>query len=117
MGLKTLVTALLRKPPTPETNRPRATPPPPQFPAVSIKPGRPACEAALAAAEQRTLVREARKLPLADCTMHGQCACSFVKHSDRREGDERRVFGWDGTHDWHGDNNRRQSRGRRDDDI
>ena len=117
MGLKTMVTALLRKPPAPETKGTRAPAPKPMFPAVSIKPGRPACEAALAAAAKRTLVREASKLPLAGCTLHEQCACSFVKHTDRREDDERRVFGWDGTTDWYGDNNRRRSRGRREDDI
>ena len=117
MGLKTMMTALLRTP----TASPASTAAPPQakpmFPAVSIKPGRPACEAARAAAERRTLVREASKLPLADCTMHEGCTCAFVKHGDRRDGDDRRVFGWDGSHDWYGDNNRRESRGRRDEDI
>ena len=99
MGLKTMVTALLRKPSASPANGTPEAPPKPMFPAVSIKPGRPACEAALAAAQKRTLVRETSKLPLVGCTMGENCGCSFVKHSDRREGDERRVFGWDGSHD------------------
>jgi hypothetical protein len=100
-----------------ETEAPVDPPARPLFPAASIKPGGPACEAAVAASQKRTLVSQIRKLPLPDCTMASTCTCRFVKHSDRRDGDERRLFGWDGTTDWYGANNRRRSRRRRSDDL
>lgn len=116
MGLKTMMGSLLRRPDG-ATSKEQNPAPKPQFPAVSIKPGRPACDAAKAMAEQRVLSRSAVPLPLPDCTMTDECKCAFAKHSDRRDEDDRRVFGWDGTHNWHGDSNRRKSRGRRDHDI
>lgn len=116
MGLKTMMDSLLRKPDNGANGQDKSAPKP-AYPAISIKPGRPACAAAMAMVEQRILVRAACRLPLAECTMTDRCSCSFAKHADRRDEDDRRVFGWDGTHDWHGDNNRRKSRGRRDDDL
>ncbi|HSN70866.1 MAG TPA: hypothetical protein VLT59_05125 [Steroidobacteraceae bacterium] len=118
MGFKTIVSSLLRKPePSPAKADPKPAPKP-QFAAVSIKPGRPACEAARAAQERRILSARVPKLPLTECTMAADCKCAFVKHPDRRDLDDRRMFGWDGTtQDWYGENNRRKSRGRRTDDI
>jgi hypothetical protein len=87
------------------------------YAAVSIMPGARCCEAATHASDQRSLVREIGKLPLEACTMPEQCACRFFKYTDRRDGDDRRLFGWDGTSAWHLKANRRLSRGRRTEDA
>lgn len=116
MSLKSLLSSLLRSKDD-EAEAAADAPAKPLFPAASIKSGKPACEAALAASQQRMLVSQIRKLPLPDCTMAGTCTCRFVKHPDRRDGDERRLFGWDGTTDWYGANNRRRSRRRRSHDL
>jgi len=129
VGLKTLLSSIIgtdkaslpvdrsrtngRTPPS----KPAANPATRAYAAVSIAPGKRCCKAAQSASEERTLVREVGKLPLPDCSMPDDCACRFVKHTDRRDGDDRRLFGWDGTSTWHLKANRRLSRGRRDEDI
>lgn len=61
-------------------------------PAVSIKPGPDACEAARALAGKRILAAETTALPLPDCTVSG-CSCRFEHHEDRREADgEKRAL-------------------------
>jgi len=51
------------------------------------------CAGVKGTAGKRYLMREAPRLPLADCTMPAKCACKFHKHADRREGDRRLLFG------------------------
>ena len=61
-----------------------------RFHAVSIKLSDYPCAAARELAGRRFLSSEAPKLPLADCSNAGGCACRFVHHKDRRTGKDRR---------------------------
>ena len=61
-----------------------------QFHAVSITPGKHACEAVKKLHNQRYLATEALQIPLADCDA-GQCQCKYQHHSDRRTGRDRRY--------------------------
>jgi hypothetical protein len=65
----------------------------PSFEAVVVKPGRNACAAATALAEQRHLGSEAPMLPLRDCDRADICQCRYVHYSDRRGGPRRKVDG------------------------
>jgi hypothetical protein len=69
------------------------------FRAVSIAPGITCCAAARCAMESTYLLREAPRLPLAACTMPGNCSCKFRKNADRRNS-ERRMFGATETKRW-----------------
>lgn len=82
------------------------------FRAVSIDSSGPRCAAAKHVAEQRFLMREAPRLPLADCTMTASCACRFRKVPDRRDGD-RRLFGGTGSNVWYSGTDSRKSGSRR----
>jgi len=52
--------------------------------AVSVVPGRDACEAVEKLREQRFLVRGAPRLPLPNCTNQDRCQCKYQRWSDRR---------------------------------
>lgn len=52
--------------------------------AVSVVPGRGACEGAEALREQRFLARNAPRLPLPNCSKQDQCQCKYERYSDRR---------------------------------
>lgn len=58
---------------------------------VSIKPGRKACPAVVAAENKRWLSRDAPSLPLAGCTQPRGCSCVYKHHEDRRSGEGRRA--------------------------
>lgn len=79
--------------------------------AVSFAPSIECHAAAKSAAGQRYLLREAPRLPLADCTMPANCSCKFRKHADRRDSD-RRLFGTAESSRWFAGSERRK-RGRR----
>src|SRR5580658_3553063 len=84
------------------------------FRAVSVEPGPRCCLAAKAGIGKPFLVRDAPKLPLANCTMPTACSCKFRKASDRRD-DDRREIGMSETGRWYGATEKRQreKRGRR----
>jgi len=86
----------------------------PRYDAVEIDARYAACEAAVALRGRRFLSKEAPALPLRECNAE-QCSCVFVKHSDRRA-DERRLDHAGLGASLHLANNRRQRRGRREDD-
>lgn len=79
--------------------------------AVSFAPSIECYAAAKNAAGKRYLLREAPRLPLADCSMPANCSCKFRKHADRRDGD-RRLFGTAESSRWFAGSERRK-RGRR----
>jgi hypothetical protein len=60
------------------------------FQAISIYRGVDACQLARKYSDHRFLTKNAPKLPLPGCTMSKDCACRYVKHSDRR-GESRRL--------------------------
>lgn len=75
------------------------------------------CQAAMAVADQRFLIEQIPKLPLADCDT-GQCGCGYERFDDRRA-DLRRAsdVAFDMASQLHDDDNRSSpSSGRRDDD-
>ena len=80
--------------------------------AVSIASGTECHAAAKDSAAKRYLLREAPRLPLADCTMPANCSCRFRKHADRRDGD-RRVLGETETTRWFAGSERRKHAGRK----
>jgi hypothetical protein len=69
---------------------PRAVHAPKPFAGVEIRLRLGACEAAQALEGERFLSNQAPALPLPDCTA-ARCSCNFVKLSDRRTEDERRL--------------------------
>ena len=77
---------------------------------VAIKPGNPCCDAAQKLRGKRFLSRDAPPLPLRDCGAE-KCACTYQHFDDRRSGIDRRRVGS------HPANERRGSRGRREDDL
>jgi hypothetical protein len=88
------------------------------YQAVAIKYSENSCNAAKAMTGRRFLVREAPRLPLADCD-YGDCRCKFAHHDDRREKTERRdPFAHSGVTDGTGTylQDRRERRVRRKDD-
>ncbi len=85
---------------------------PSDFRAVSLAPSRECCAATKGVASRRYLWRQAPRLPLAGCEMGSNCACKFIKHTDRRDGD-RRLLGCTSTNQWFAGGERRRHRGRR----
>jgi hypothetical protein len=71
------------------------------FRAVEIEPSILCCPAAMQAAGESYLLREAPRLPLYGSTMLTTCSCRFRKNVDRRESD-RRLFGATETNRWFG---------------
>jgi hypothetical protein len=59
------------------------------WPAVSVVPGKNACEAARKLGEQRFLARNAPRLPLEACNRQDQCQCKYARYADRRGGPRR----------------------------
>jgi hypothetical protein len=114
VGFKSLVAGLLARR-TPD--EPPAKPGETAYRAIEIVAGKNSCEAVRANCEHRVLLSDAPRLPLAQCTIPEQCRCRFAKHEDRREGEDRRIFGFDGTSTWQGHEDRRRTRGRRPDDV
>jgi len=80
--------------------------------AVSIASGSDCHAAVKDGAAKRYLLREAPRLPLANCTMPATCRCGFRKHADRRDGD-RRLLGATETIRWFAGSERRKHAGRR----
>ena len=78
---------------------------------VTIMHARASCPAVKALTGHRFLTRDAPQLPLPNCTLSRQCQCSFRKHDDRRDDDDRRLAGERGR--WYGGAEKRQPRGRR----
>jgi hypothetical protein len=66
-----------------------AAPDLPPYRSTSIRPGKNACDAALAIVEERFLVENGviPPLPLPACDA-ASCTCKYIKHSDRREDDD-----------------------------
>ena len=89
-----------------------------EFHAISIRPGRRACEAQKALDGQRILASEAPRLPLPGCDIV-DCECSYVHYNDRRAGRDRRSpFGSGGISAISGkyEQERREGRERRHED-
>ena len=80
--------------------------------AVSLAPNIKCFAAAKDAAGKRYLLREAPRLPLADCKTPANCSCKFRKHADRRD-EDRRLFGKTETGRWFAGSERRNRGGRR----
>jgi hypothetical protein len=83
-----------------------------EYRAVSLAPSSTCCAAAKDAPGKRYLLREAPRLPLADCTMPTNCSCKFRKHADLRDVD-RRALGATETSRWFAGSERRKRGGRR----
>lgn len=84
--------------------------------AVSIVTSSHCCSAAKAMTSVRHRAADAPQLPLADCSMPGQCRCHYQKHADRRSGEDRREMNHNsiGQSFYGGEKNRRaHSPGRR----
>jgi len=60
-----------------------------EFRAVSIRPCKNACEAAIGLSGKRFLTHKPPFLPLADCDQ-SMCQCRYQHHEDRREEEDRR---------------------------
>ena len=86
------------------------------FQAVVIVAQSSCCDAAKALRGQRKLISEVPRLPLDDCSRPETCHCRFEKHSDRRDGEDRRLFGSSERNAWYHGPERRKSHGRRDRD-
>jgi hypothetical protein len=86
------------------------------FRAVSIVRGSPCCATAAEYGDKRFLVSETPALPLAGCSMSGQCSCTYRKHADRRSGEDRRFSMPGEKSQWYHGGERRNPRGRRHDD-
>jgi hypothetical protein len=80
--------------------------------AVSLAPDGVCCAAAKKTPGKRYLLREAPRLPLADCTMPINCSCKFRKHADLRYSD-RRALGAIEASRWLAASERRRRGGRR----
>jgi hypothetical protein len=80
--------------------------------AVSLAPSLECYAAAKNSPGKRYLLREAPRLPLANCATPASCSCKFRKHADRRDGD-RRLLGEVETSRWYGGTERRTRAGRR----
>jgi hypothetical protein len=88
------------------TPRPKSPASQGDYRAVSIAPCARCQAAAKDAASKRYLLRDAPRLPLADCTAGSACSCKFRKHPDRRDSD-RRVLGEMETRRWFAGSERR----------
>ena len=84
--------------------------------AVSVVPGRWCCDAARGLGTGRFLSRDAPRLPLAQCLEPHSCSCAYKHHADRR-GPPRRKDELSGLRrTGYVPNDRRVTRGRREDD-
>lgn len=84
--------------------------------AVSVRPGRYPCGAAIQLEGVRFLSADAPRLPLDQCNA-GQCTCRYVHHDDRRTDDDRRRNDvWGSGPSWVGQE-RRSTKGRRVTDV
>jgi hypothetical protein len=93
-------------------SRPRPAHASVDYRAVSLAPSLECYAAAKNSPGKRYLLREAPRLPLANCATPSHCACKFRKHADRRDGD-RRLFGEVETNRWYAGTERRLRGGRR----
>ena len=80
--------------------------------AVSLVPTIECYVAAKDSGAKRYLLRDAPRLPLAECATPTNCSCKFRKHADRRDGD-RRLLGEAESSRWFAGSERRQRRPRR----
>jgi hypothetical protein len=80
--------------------------------AVSLAPSLECYAAAKNCPGTRYLLRDAPRLPLANCATPANCTCKFRKHADRRDGD-RRLLGEIETNRWYAGAERRLRGGRR----
>ena len=80
--------------------------------AVSLAPSLECYAAAKNDPGKRYLLRDAPRLPLANCATPARCTCKFRKHADRRDGD-RRLLGEVETNRWYAGAERRLPGGRR----
>jgi hypothetical protein len=92
--------------------RPTASLPEGDYRAVRLALDDGCCAAAKDTAGKRYLLREAPRLPLAQCTMPMTCPCKFHKDADRRGGDRRR-FCPNETNRWYAGPERRKRDARR----
>jgi hypothetical protein len=83
------------------------------FQSVSIVCGSAACTASQSLKGKRLLISQGTTLPLPACTMSARCKCRYGKHSDRREDDDRRMFGSTQRGSLYGIKERRAASGRR----
>ena len=88
----------------------------PGFHAVSIRPQRDACEAALAARGNRILAEEVPLLPLKNCDRPEHCACRYQHFDDRRDMPRRQADGAPPSPPAGHEADRRASHGRRAED-
>lgn len=98
-----------KKTPEPQRRQPAASNP---YHAVSVLPGTDACAAAYRFSGQRFLSTQAPRLPLPSCDTT-TCGCRFKHHKDRRSGPRRNSDIGMVMAGFSGNNERRQSRGRR----
>lgn len=85
------------------------------YASITVVPGRTCCHAARKLRKARTLVDQAPRLPLPDCTQPEACECTFEKYADRRskaDGDRRVVGLWQPGL-WKQGGERRVKKGRR----
>jgi hypothetical protein len=84
--------------------------------AVSIVTGRWCCEAARGLLGSRYLSKDAPRLPLAECNSAEHCACLYKHHGDRRGVPRRKDEAMGMRRLAPVENDRRNTRGRREDD-
>jgi len=61
-----------------------------QFKSIEVCPGPVCCGAAMDMAGKRQLLEHSPRLPLDKCDRIRDCNCTYINHSDRRAGDDRR---------------------------
>lgn len=89
----------------------------PKHAAVSIVAVGGACAAAAQLQGHRILSVQAPRLPLSDCTRPMECQCRFKKYADRRDDEDGRRQGFGSARSiWYSGEERRASRGRREND-
>jgi hypothetical protein len=84
--------------------------------AVSIITGRWCCEAARGLVGSRYLSKDAPRLPLAECSSAQHCSCLYKHHRDRRAAVRRKDEAMGMRRLAPMENDRRNARGRREDD-
>jgi hypothetical protein len=85
--------------------------------AVSVVPGRWGCEAARALGGVRYLSKDAPRLPLVDCGAPASCSCAYKHHLDRRGRPRRKDEMLGLRRSGYVVDERRVTRGRREDDY
>jgi hypothetical protein len=87
------------------------------YPSVAVITPDSCCEAAKALQGRIVLAADAPLLPLDDCADPGSCQCRYRKYPDRRMGDDDRRFPYEGQRaTWFTGDERRRSKGQRQDD-